>query len=215
LSSNGRRHRLILYTYVIDRWWQAILITGLVLLVVVLCFAVLPRYLPQYPIMEIGNQELWAVGGIGVLAICLATFLFAVRKSAYVQPFRDHIRLVTPFLRLNIAYQRIRKTSATEMGQLFPRAIAKGWQRAFMRPLASQLAVVLDLNGFPIAPFFLRLFLSPFFFPDKTARIVLLVPDWMVFSTEIESLRSTWVTSVRPAGYSDAAKLVPRAKPKG
>jgi hypothetical protein len=33
------------------------------------------------------------------------------------------------------------------------------------------------------------LFLSPFFFKDKTPHIVLLVKDWLRFSTELESMR--------------------------
>ena len=42
----------------------------------------------------------------------------------------------------------------------------------------------------------LRLFLSPFFFKDKTPHLVILVQDWMAFSTELESLR---VTAEEPA----------------
>jgi hypothetical protein len=33
---------------------------------------------------------------------------------------------------------------------------------------------------------------SPFFFPDKTPRLALLVPDWIAFSTELESRRGAW-----------------------
>jgi hypothetical protein len=33
---------------------------------------------------------------------------------------------------------------------------------------------------------------SPFFFPDKTPRLAFLVPDWIAFSTELESRRGAW-----------------------
>ena len=35
----------------------------------------------------------------------------------------------------------------------------------------------------------LRFFLSRFFFKDRTPHFVILVDDWMRFSTELESLR--------------------------
>ena len=51
-------------------------------------------------------------------------------------------------------------------------------------------AVVVELNGYPISQTVLRFFLSPFFFKDKTPHFVILVEDWMRFSTELESMRS-------------------------
>jgi len=36
----------------------------------------------------------------------------------------------------------------------------------------------------------LRLFLSRFFFKDKTPHLVLLVRDWMKFITELDSMRA-------------------------
>jgi hypothetical protein len=41
----------------------------------------------------------------------------------------------------------------------------------------------------------LRLFLSPFFFKDKTPHLVILVDEWMKFSNELESLRQGGVSS--------------------
>jgi hypothetical protein len=46
------------------------------------------------------------------------------------------------------------------------------------------------LNGYPINQAVLKLFLSPFFFKDKTPHFVILVQDWMRFSSELESLRA-------------------------
>jgi hypothetical protein len=43
------------------------------------------------------------------------------------------------------------------------------------------------------------MFLSRFFFKDKTPHLVILVKDWMQFSTELESLRSGFGTEPQPA----------------
>jgi hypothetical protein len=63
-------------------------------------------------------------------------------------------------------------------------------------PLATKTAMVIDLNGYPISPFILRLFLSRFFFKDKTPHLVILVNDWMRFSAELESMRTS--TDLQP-----------------
>ncbi len=203
MPPSGHRHLLILYMYTVNRWWRAVLSNGIVLLVLAIGLGLLPRYLPQDKFLAVENQTLWAVGSIGLIVIFTAVFLIAIRKSAYIQPFDDHLRLSTPFLRLNISYRRIRQASTTEMSQLFPLDKTRGWRRRFLRPLTGKTAVVLDLSGFPIGRAALRLFLSPFFFADKTARLVILVQDWMAFSTEMESFRSTWTESLRqPPGNS-------------
>jgi hypothetical protein len=119
----------------------------------------------------------------------VALFMFALRKSAYVQLFNDYLRLVTPFLRINISYKRIRRTSSTAMGVLFPPKSISSWRREILEPLAPMTALVVELNGYPISQTVLRFFLSPFFFKDKSPHFVLLVSDWMRFSTELETLR--------------------------
>ena len=65
-----------------------------------------------------------------------------------------------------------------------------GWIRDIFSPLASKTALVIDLNGYPLSPAVLRLFLSRFFFKDKTPHLVILVQDWMRFSSELESMRT-------------------------
>jgi hypothetical protein len=197
MPANGHRFRLMLYAYVLNRWWRALLGIGLVLLVLTLVLGLAPRLLPQVHLMQVDDQVFWAAGGVAGLTIALAIFLIAIRKSAYVQAFSDHLRLVTPFLRLNIAYRRIRQTSSIEMGSLFPPASARGWRRAFLRPLAKHTAIVLDLSALPLSRASLSLFLSPYFFPDKAPRLTLLVQNWMAFSTELESFRSAWVETQR------------------
>jgi hypothetical protein len=192
MAAHGKRHRLILYTYTIDRWWRLTFGIGFVLLLLVAVDTWFPTIVLGYQLPQIPEPILQLAGRVGFMAILLTVFLVAMRKSAYVQAFDNHLRLVTPFLRMNISYRRFIQTTSNEMGQLFPPRESKGRKREFLRPLASQTAVVLDLQGLPLKRSALRLFLSPFFFPDQTARLALLVPDWISFSTELESFRTTW-----------------------
>jgi len=183
MARAGRRYSLLMYTRMLDRWWPALATLALGLFALAWQIRI---YFPE-PAM-IWRWE--SLAGAGVLSLVLALFFLILRRAAYVQPHNDHLRLVTPFLRLNISYKRIRRSVSATMAGLFPASTVKGLRREIVEPLADKTAIVLELTGYPVSPSVLRLFLSPFFFKDKTPHIVLLVNDWMRFSAELESLRA-------------------------
>ncbi len=191
MSQTGNRHALLLYTRIVDRWWRLILPLGVLILALAAGLKYLPALAPSLGIQPVSSTSLWVAGGIGAFALLVAVLLLSIRKAAYVQPCDNHLRLVTPFLRLKIAYRRIRQSACVEIGRLYPQAFIRR-KRAILQPLVKSTLVVLDLNGLPLSRAVLSLFLSPLFFPDKTARLALLVTDWIKFSTELESYRSSW-----------------------
>jgi len=146
----------------------------------------------NHPIYKFIPWRWQLFAGIGVLAIFVGIFFLIIKQIAYLQPFPGYLKLVTPFIRINISYKRIHKTTTVEMRQLFPPKSMPGWVRnEIFQPLASQTAIVLELKGYPISPTILRLFLSRFFFRDKkTTHLVILVKDWMRLSSEIDSFRT-------------------------
>ena len=77
-----------------------------------------------------------------------------------------------------------------------------------MIPLADQTALVLDMRGWPLPHWVLSLFLSPYFFPDKTSRLALLVPKWMDFSMEMEGFRSNWLDAQHEPDYDPQSALL-------
>jgi hypothetical protein len=180
MAKGGRRYPLIIYTHMINRWYPAILTLGLFTLLL------------AYGIYSWGfEQWRWlAIASVGGLNVFLGLLLLMLRKSAYIQPLGDHLRLTTPFLRLNISYKRLRRTSSANMGALFPPKSVSKWQAEIIEPLARLTVIVLELNAFPMSQSSLRLFLSPLFFKDKTPHFVILVDDWMRFSSELESMRT-------------------------
>jgi hypothetical protein len=208
MPRNGRRYRLVLYTFMLDRWWRFALGIGIALTLLVAGLGALPGALPKYHFLWVADWILWVAGGVGVVFILLGVFLILIRKSAYVQPFENHLRLATPFLRMNISYRRIRQASSVEMQRLFPIERYKGIKRRVLRPFANKTAILLDMNGWPMPHWILNLFLSPFFFPDRTSRLALLVPDWMEFSTDMESFRGVWLDSQRQTVNSPQSDLL-------
>ena len=183
MAKAGKRYPLVIYTRMIDRWWPALFLLGLALLALAWWF-----YQDLYKrLTEPWRWETLAGLGGGVLLISL--IMLVMRKSAYVQPYRDHLLLATPFLRLKISYRRIRRTTSANLAVLFPPRSLHGFNREILEPLFKLTAVVVELNALPMPISTLRLFLSPFFFKDNTPHLVILVRDWMAFSAELESQR--------------------------
>ncbi len=215
MARGGRRYHLLLYSYTLNHWWRPALWIGIILLALGAALYEFPALWPQY-FTRPAESVLFGLAGVGALSILGAVFVLLVRKSAYVRPFPSYLRVVTPLLGMNISYKRIRQATSVEMQGLFPLERQKGWKRKFLHPLAGLTAVVLEMNGWPMRPDVLRLFLSPFFFPDKSPRLALLVPNWMEFSTELESFRSTWQDAQRakPPRTAQSDLLASLSRPK-
>lgn len=183
MAKIGKRYPLLIYEHTLNRWYPATLALSIALFIL---WWLISRN-QSSPIDDWQTLSLLLISGASLL---MTIFIFLMRQAAYVRSYQDHLRLVTPFLRLNISYKRFIKTRATEMNALFPPSKLSGWQRESMASLMPLTAIVIDLNRFPIPLLVLRFFLSPFFFKDKTPHIVILVKNWMRFSTELESLRT-------------------------
>lgn len=183
MARAGRKYPLIVYQHMLNRWWPAMITMGLGLFA--LAYS---EYIDPMAQFIAWRWQLFS--GVGALAVMVGVFFIIIRHFAYIRLLPNHLRLVTPFMRINISYKRIKRTTATEMHYLFPYKSLSGWVQDIFAPLAKQTAVVIELTGYPISPSLLRLFLSRFFFKDKTPHLVILVDDWLRFSTELESMRS-------------------------
>jgi hypothetical protein len=76
--------------------------------------------------------------------------------------------------------------------------------------LFGHTALVIHFTALPIPTSTLRLFLSPFFFHDRSPHLVILVRDWMGFSTELDSMRAgTEAPEVAPKGPSSILARLP------
>jgi len=183
MARGGTKFPLIVYQHLLNRWWTPMIAMGLGLFGIAYGQYMEPlgRFLPMRWMPFVA---------IGMLSILIGVFFLVIRQIAYIQTFPTYIKFVTPFLRLNISYKRIHKTTTAEMRQLFPPKSMSGWMRDIFAPLAGQTAVIIELKGYPISPVVLRLFLSRFFFKDKSPHFVILVRDWMKFSNELDSMKS-------------------------
>ncbi|HSO12269.1 MAG TPA: hypothetical protein VLT51_07830 [Anaerolineales bacterium] len=191
MARGGHKFPLIVYQHLLNRWWTPMFAIGLVMFV--LAYG---EY--THPVYKFIPWRWQLFAGIGVLAIFVGIFFLVIRQIAYIQPFPGFIKLVTPFMRVNISYKRLHKTTTSEMRLLFPPKSMSGWMRNIFAPLASQTALILELKAYPLSPVLLRMFFSRFFFKDKTPHFVILVKDWMGLSSEIDSFRTGVDPDPRP-----------------
>lgn len=200
LAKGGGKYRLIIYEYMLNRWWP---MTFLLAMFIFLNIGVLwgaewyflnPAENPLPILSAEGGIVMLAIGGI---CLVFSVFLLIIRKMAYVQLFDDHLRMVTPFLRMNISYRRIDRSTTAQVFSLFPPKNLSSWKRDLIAPISGSTVIVLHLNAYPLPRAALRLFLSPFFFADNTPHFVLIIADWMRFNTELDSRRSAARTPVR------------------
>jgi len=182
MAKSGRRYHLVIYSRMINRWWPATLTLSVALFATAWGVSRLPEG-------KANPYLVTATAGLGGVVLVFTLLLLVIRKAAYVQAFPTYLRLVTPFLRMNISYRRFRGTTTSEMRALFPPKGISSWRREIIAPLSSMTAIVINLNGYPVPTVMLRWFLSPFFFKDKTPHIIILVKDWLRFSAELDSMR--------------------------
>jgi len=182
----GKRHQLLIYKRAMNRLWGATILLGLILLGVWGAIRI-----KNVAVLET-EYTIWL---LAAAAVSLAFGLFALlaRNMAYVQPQRDHLRLVTPFLRMNIAYSRIRSSHPSNFQQLFPPNKAGWGTKKFFEPFYGKTVVVVELTGYPLSPALLRLFLPAQMFSRQSKGFILVLPDWMEFSTELDSFRGNWM----------------------
>lgn len=183
MAKTGRRYPLVIYTHMLNRWWP-------VTFVLALALVAQAWGLSRTQIGMASPLKVNVLYGLGGFVLAATLFLLIIRKAAFVRPYKDHLLLATPFLRLKISYRRFHGTTTSTIQALFPPASLSSWRRDIIAPLASMTALVINLNGYPVPPAMLRLFLSPFFFKDRTPHLVILVEDWLRFSSELDSMRA-------------------------
>ncbi len=179
-----KRYPLPLYERMLKRWisatfWLAVFTTAF--------GAAAWFWAPQ-----ISEFNIYLLLGAGAFAFFVTLILFLIRKAAYLQLYPEYLRIATPFMRVKVNYKIIKRTNTVEMGNIFSMKKVRGMRREIIAPFVKHTAIVLNLSAYPKASWVLHSFLSYFFFipKDKTPHFILLVDNWLDFSTDLESSRS-------------------------
>lgn len=171
-----------------DRVFSLTLLLTIVLFVLV----VWSELQPPDPKGEIGVT--WLTAGC-MVALVISLFAFFSRWMAYTQAHHDHLSIVTPFLNLKIAYRRMLSIHPSLLQQVYPKDSASWSETSFLEPFYGKTVIVVEVRNYPMDPRLLRFFLSRYMFSPLSPGFVLLVPDWIKFSTELDTLHGNWLQS--------------------
>jgi hypothetical protein len=183
----GKKQPLLMYRRTVDRLFIVTLVFGCLLLMIWM-----------YPVLggvdyiSEGVQTIIFLSAVVVLT--LSVFAFIARFRAYIQVHQSYLSLVTPFLHLKISFKRVLSVHPVLVQQILPTSKMSWSQRSYLGPFFGKTALVVELRNYPLNPKFLRLFLGPQLFTSQTMGFVLLVPDWMKFSTELDTFHGRWLS---------------------
>jgi len=128
-----------------------------------------------------------------MMSLLVSLVAFLAQWTAYVKPFRDSLFIATPLLRMHISYRRILSLHPALIQQIFPPDKQKWSRRMFLEPFMGKTALILEMRGYPINKTLLRILLPSYMFYPQGDGFVLLVSDWMKFSTEFDSFSGAWL----------------------
>lgn len=184
---SGSRHALLFYRRTMNRVWQSMLVLGLLMVAAGVWTLIRP-----INIMGI-HSDIWLfICGVG--ALVLSVLAFFSRYFAYLQPKTDHLQVVTPLLRFKVGYNRVLGVRPVQVHQIFTPEKNSWAQNAYLEPFMGKTALVMELKGLPLNSLILRLFLPDAMLYPQTPGLVLLTPDWMKLSTELDSFIGTFHT---------------------
>ena len=185
-KKSGKRQPLLFYHRTMGRLWRITFVLGLVLAVTWGW-----RLVNTTGVYYIIGTDSWLLLG-AILAFGLSFFAFFSRFLAFVQAHARHLHISTPFLRLNVSYQRILSVRPLLVQQIFPKDELKWAQRNYLEPFFGKTALIVEITEYPMNPALLKIFLPPQMFSKQVTGFVLLVPDWMQFTTELDSYRGSF-----------------------
>lgn len=177
----GKKHPLLFYRDTMQRLWRTSVLLDIVL------------WITWWFASE--RLSVWMKNFIwygATLVLAIAIFSRLVRNMGYAQAKATHLLLATPFLRLKISYQRIVSARPMEFVQLFSPKRMNWADKRFAQPYFRKTILAVILKGYPMSKALLRLFFPKFIFhPKEKSGFVLVVPDWIALSTEIDSFQNS------------------------
>ena len=181
LKTAGKKHPLLFYRHTMQRLWRISVMLDIVLWITWwFASARLSAWMKEF---------IW-YGAALVLGI--AIFSRLARNMGYAQAKADHLLLATPFLRLKISYRRIVSARPMDFVQLYSPKKMSWADKRFAQPYFRKTILAVILNGYPMPKALLRFFFPKFMFhPKENSGFVLVVPDWIALSTEIDSFQSS------------------------
>lgn len=177
------KFRLLLYQALAKRWLgpALLLIPGGVLLWWVI--PQVPQFDQRYPFLG------FVISGVGLL-IVIYTLLM---RRAHVSCHKNNFVIHTPFYPIAFSYQRVEMVRPVDFKNIFPPEKEKDARWRLYKAIWGRTVVVVNVKGYPIPRWWLRLWIHPYLFHPRETALVFPVEDWMGLSRSLETLRAEWL----------------------
>lgn len=116
-------------------------------------------------------------------------YAFMVRR-AWVGADEKAIVLQLPMRQVRVSYGRIRTITSTRPNEQYSLKELNGREKAMIKPYFGQTCLALNLNSLPEK--LNGRFLPRILFTPRDKGILLIVPDWMKLSREMDDARTRW-----------------------
>jgi hypothetical protein len=198
MDKPGKRHPLLIYRRLFGSWRFAALL-------IALGGGALAIFQPGFFGTTLGFIAALALAGVGGL---LFIYTLIAPTMSYVQCHPTHIVIGVPLYQLNISYARLRTVRPYKVAS----ADVPKPQIAVIEPYLGQSAVALELLSYPIGEKTLRWFVHTTMFPKEFRGFILITPDWMALSNEIDSYRSNFKSGGPRQAVSAASAILMRGR---
>lgn len=142
------------------------------------------------PLLDIRYRS--AALGISLIGIILTCYCWLLRRAA-LSCYKTHFTLRAPLYPLAFSYRRIKTIRPVEFSTIYPPQAEKQALWRLYRKLWGKTAVVIDLKGYPLPTWWLKLWFSRYLFHPKEEALILVVTDWMGLTRELETRRTAFV----------------------
>ncbi|MEM7335892.1 MAG: hypothetical protein AAF490_27690 [Chloroflexota bacterium] len=174
------KHPLLIYEQLSQRFRTKLLLVWIFLLGVLIINLIVP-FLGLFVV------ALWV--SIPAVMLWWGYYAFVVPK-AWIEVKGKHLLVKLPMQEIRISYGRIDNIIATKMSEHFGFDELNGREQAILAPYFKQTCALMKLTSIPAklnkknAPWY--------FFSPHHKGVLLIVPNWMRLSRQIETARTKW-----------------------
>lgn len=195
-KSSQTRYRLLPYQMLAKRWRTPallVVVAGLVLWWT-------GRGLDPQRMDELGIQPPTGPLALMIAIVGVLIFLYTLLASrASVRCESNRLVVNAPLMVVAFSYARVVLTRPVEFRSIFSPEEEKPARFQIYRTLYGKTVPIIDLKGYPLPKWWLRLWLHPYLLHPKETALVVPVEEWMAFTRTLDSLRTRWRENRRSA----------------
>ena len=182
MKTTENRFPLLVYRPIAKRWrWPALLL--------------IPAGIGFYQVVAAAGNHSPQIALLALIpsAIGAAIFVYTLLAArAHVSCHANRFVVHTPLYPIAFSYQRVAMIRSVEFRNLYPPEAEKTARWRFYKDLWGRTVPTVSLRGYPLALWWMKLWMHPYLFHPKETGLVLPVEEWMTLVRRMETLQTQW-----------------------